>query len=255
MPQLVTITYEDDLAIVTLDRPSALNALNGQLLDDLDVALAAAEQHPDVRVVILTGSHKAFSVGGDLKEENVDPTGRAERMHALALRLLQGYEKITIAAIEGWALGGGLEIAMGCTFRVAAPGARLGLPEIAMGLIPGFGGTQLLPRLVGPARAVALLCDGEPIDAEAAFTIGLVDYVAEAQGAALSCARSYAGRFTRHSSAAQFAARLAVWEGLNLPLDQALAVEHQHLNRLRGTADVPDGILEFRKGRKNVTLP
>lgn len=252
MTQLVTTTIHEDLAILTMDRPSALNALNGPLLDDLDIALNNAEHDSNVRVVILAGGPKAFSVGGDLKEDHANADDRVQRMHGLALRL-QSYAKITIAAIEGWALGGGLEIAMGCTFRVAAPDARLGLPEIAMGLIPGFGGTQLLPRLVGTSRAIAMLCDGVPIDAATALSIGLIEHVADEPGDALACARQVAARFTVHSPAAQHAARLAVVDGLSLPLDQALAAERHHLNALRGTATTHEGILAFRQGRKNVS--
>lgn len=250
---LVDLTLENELAFVTLNRAGALNALNGPLLDELDAALDAAEAAPDVRVVILAGGAKAFSVGGDLKEDHADADVRVQRMHRLALRL-QSYPKVTIAAIEGWALGGGLEIAMGCTFRVAAPGARLGVPEIAMGLIPGFGGTQLLPRIVGPAKAIELLCHGEPVDAEEALRIGLVNRVAAETGGALDCARDFAARFARHVPTAQLAARTAVREGLNLPLDQALAIERREINGLRGDSGVPDGINEFRLGRKNIIL-
>jgi enoyl-CoA hydratase/carnithine racemase len=242
----LTSALDGRCAVITLDRPAALNALNGSLLDALDRALDDAERDSGIRLLILNGGEKAFSVGADLKEDLADPDERVRRMHAFAVRL-RSYPKISIAAIEGWALGGGLEIAMGCTFRVAAPGAMLGLPEIKLGVMPGFGGTQLLPRLIGATRALEMLCDGEAVDAETALAIGLVDRLAESKGDALRCAQDFAKRFVELSPVAQHAARRAVEGGQGLPFDEALAVERRELIRLRGAEPAPEGLRAFRE--------
>lgn len=219
-------------AVVRLNRPRALNALNGELLDALDAALDSLAVHPDLRVVILTGSDSCFSVGADLKEQLEDIDKRIGRMHRLVERL-QTFPCASIAAIEGWALGGGLELAMACTFRVAAPGAKLGLPEIKLGVIPSYGGTQLASRLLGSSRALELLCLGEPIDAARAEQIGLVNWVADAPGKALALALDRAASLAERSPRALAAARQSVREGEGQPLGKALDVEAAASAQLR----------------------
>ncbi len=211
-------------AIVRLTRPKSLNALSGSLLDELDATLDRLVALPELRVIVLTGSETVFSVGADLKEPLDDVGGRVARMHRLVERLAT-FPALSIAAIEGWALGGGLELAMACTFRVAAPGAKLGLPEIRLGVIPSYGGTQLAPRLIGSARALELLCLGEPIDAERAESIGLVNWISKEAGGALALAMDRAAVLAERSKPALAAARQAVREGQMLPLSEGLAVE------------------------------
>lgn len=211
-------------AIVRLMRPAALNALNGELLDELDNALDHLATLPDLRAMIFAGTEKSFSVGADLKEPLADVSERVARMHRLVERLAD-FPAISIAAIEGWALGGGLELAMACTFRVAGPGAKLGLPEIGLGVIPSYGGTQLAPRLIGPSRALELLCLGEPVEAAQAERIGLVNWVASEAGGALALALGRAAVLAERSIPALAAARQAVREGLGLPLTEGLAIE------------------------------
>lgn len=218
------IVQDGRVAVVRLARPGGLNPLNGALLDCLDAALDNLAAQPDLRVLILTGSDKSFSVGADLKEQLPDVGLRVARMHRLVERL-SAFPVMSIAAIEGWALGGGLELAMACTFRVAAQDARLGLPEIKLGVIPSYGGTQLAPRLIGTARALELLCLGEPIDAILAERIGLINWVAEAASGALALALDKAAALAVRDGAALLAARQAVREGHGLPLGEALAVE------------------------------
>jgi len=211
-------------AIVRLARPGGLNPLNGVLLDALDAALDDMAARPDLRVMVLTGSDKSFSVGADLKEPLTDVGQRVARMHAMVERLAT-FPALSIAAIEGWALGGGLELAMACDFRAAAPDAKLGLPEVGLGVIPSYGGTQLTPRLIGPARALELLCLGEPIDAQRAERIGLVNWVAGQPGGALALALDRAAVLAKHQKAALLAARQSLREGEGLTLSEALAVE------------------------------
>ncbi len=231
-------------AVIRLNRPKALNALNGSLLDALDQALDTLESNPDIRVVIVTGNDKSFSAGADLKEESFDRMERIKRMHRLVLRL-RDYTAVSIAAIEGWALGGGLELAMACTFRVAAPGARLGLPEIHLGAIPSYGGTQLASRLLGPVRSLELICTGEPIAAEHAARIGLVNWVAAADGAAVDCALEHAAKFSALSNAALAAARRSVLHGVELSLEDGLTLEAE-TSRAALDGQPPEGIAAFR---------
>lgn len=218
------ILLDGRAAVVRLDRPKSLNALSGPLLDQLDAALDHLDALPELRVVILTGSATCFSVGADLKEPLSDPRERVARMHRLVPRIAE-MRAISIAAIEGWALGGGLELAMACTFRVAAPGAKLGLPEVRLGVIPSYGGTQLAPRLLGSSRALELLCLGEPIDAERAEKIGLVNWLADEAGGALALALDRAALLAERSQPALVAARQSVREGQMLPLREGLEVE------------------------------
>jgi len=166
-------------------------------------------------------------------------------MHRIVERLIE-LPAVSIAAIEGWALGGGLELAMACTFRVAAPGAKLGLPEIRLGVIPSYGGTQLTPRLIGSARALELLCLGEPIDAERAERIGLVNWVADHAGGALALALDRAALLAERAMPALIAARQAVRQGQILPLHDALAVEAAASARLAVEAST-DAAAAFRR--------
>ncbi|WP_068088939.1 enoyl-CoA hydratase/isomerase family protein [Novosphingobium rosa] len=211
-------------AIIRLNRPDALNALNGPLLDALDAALDTIAANPHLRAVILTGGERCFSAGADLKEQLADRLERVRRVHALVLRL-QAFAVPLIAAIEGWALGGGLELAMACTFRVAAPGARLGLPEVHLGAIPSFGGTQLSTRLLGTSRALELLCWGDPLDAAQGLAIGLVNWLAAEDGGALAMALQRAEGLAQRSPEAIGGMLAAVRQGSQLPLALALAIE------------------------------
>lgn len=221
------------IAVLTLNRPKALNALNGPMLDALDAALDAA-LHDRKRAVVLQGSGRAFSAGADLKETHADPMDRVRRVHGLVCRLQQ-LPIITVAAVDGFALGGGLELAMACTFRVAGPNAMMGLPEIKMGMMPGFGGTQLLPRLVGAANALEIMLSGEPLDATAALRLGLVNAISATTADVLPAAIDLADRCSRHDGKAAQAIRTSVASGASLSLKEGLEVEHEQLLRLRSS--------------------
>lgn len=233
------------VAIVRLMRPHVLNALDGPLLDELDHALDNIAARQEVRIMILTGSDICFSVGADLKEELLDREARIARMHGLVERLAS-FPVLSIAAIEGWALGGGLELAMACTFRVAAPDAKLGLPEIKLGVIPSYGGTQLTPRLLGATKALELLCFGEPIGAKKAEKIGLINWLSENKGGALALANERAAMLVRHSPAALLAIRSAVFAGENMALPQSLVVEARISGQLLKAENPPDAAKNFR---------
>ena len=174
----------DGVRVLTIDRPDKLNALNRQTLEALDAAFAAAGEDPAVRAVVLTGSGgKAFVAGADIAEMNALTAIEGREFSLLGQRLMRRIERLpkpVIAMVNGYALGGGLELAMACHLRVAADSARLGQPEVNLGLIPGFGGTQRLLRLAGRAAALELCLLGAPIDAARALQLGLVNRVVPA---------------------------------------------------------------------------
>jgi enoyl-CoA hydratase len=250
-----TLLLERDgaVAIVTINRPEVLNALNSQTLDELRRAVLDLKRDESVRVVILTGAGaKAFVAGADINELAVQtPTGGRE--HALAgqhvFDLLENMGKPVIAAINGYALGGGCELAMACTLRLAADTARLGQPEIALGLIPGYAGTQRLPRLVGKGRAMAIMLTGAPIAADEALRIGLVNLVcpaAELMAEARKLAQQLAG-------AAPIAMRYiitAVNKGIEMSFAEACQYEATLFGLVASTDDMREGTAAFLQKRK-----
>src|SRR6202050_3447910 len=172
----------DGLALVTIRRPEKLNALNRAVISELGEAFRMAAEDDSVKALILTGAgEKAFVAGADIGElAKVDAIGaeRISRRGQEIFRALETLRKPSIAAINGFALGGGLELAMCCSVRIASPNAKLGQPEVKLGIVPGYGGTQRLPRLIGRGRALELLLSGEPVDAAEAYRIGLVNALA-----------------------------------------------------------------------------
>jgi len=241
MVAMVNVQREDDqgVAILTLNRPEALNALDTPMLAELDEHIDAIASD-DSRAFVLTGTGRAFCVGSDLKESISDPSARIGHMHTLVQRL-HDFPKISVAAIPGYALGGGLELALGCTFRIAHPDARFGLPEVKLGLIPAYGATQLVPRLVGERRALDLMLSGDPIDAAMALAWGMIDRVEEdVVGAAAHFARARAG----NKPVAEAAIRAAVLAS-RLPLEEGLAMEHRLAIETASSLDAKAGIAAF----------
>jgi enoyl-CoA hydratase len=250
--QTLLLKVEERVATVTLNRPKVLNALNATLLGELDELFAELALNDAVRVVLLHGAGgKAFAAGADISElSGVDAAagevlaGRTQRI----FRRIETIGKPVIACIDGFALGGGCELAMACTLRLASETARLGQPEIKLGLIPGYGGTQRLPRLVGQGAALKLLLTGAMIDAAEALRIGLVDEVhppEKLMERAVELATLLAGM----PPLAIAAAIEAVGSGADLPLDQALALEASIFGRLCGTEDKREGTQAFLEKR------
>jgi enoyl-CoA hydratase len=250
--QTLLLKVEERVATVTLNRPKVLNALNATLLGELDELFAELTLNDAVRVVLLHGAGgKAFAAGADISElAGVDAAagevlaGRTQRI----FRRIETIGKPVIACIDGFALGGGCELAMACTLRLASETARLGQPEIKLGLIPGYGGTQRLPRLVGQGAALKLLLTGAMIDAAEALRIGLVDEVhppEKLMERAVELATLLAGM----PPLAIAAAIEAVGSGADLPLDQALALEASIFGRLCGTEDKREGTQAFLEKR------
>nr|WP_047165577.1 enoyl-CoA hydratase/isomerase family protein [Sphingomonas sp. Y57] len=247
---IISDGLEGRCAILTLDRPKALNALNGELLDAFDAALDAVEADEGKRAVIIAGKGRAFCAGADLKESGIDAIARVERIHTLMLRLLD-FPKIIVAAIDGFALGGGLELAMACSFRVASPASALGLPEIRMNLIPGYGGTQMLPRLIGAARAVEMILDGQPISAARALEIGLITAMSAEGEPVLDAALALAARYSRHGPEAQHAARRAIWRGAGLSIEDGLRLERELVSEVARSKAAQAGVASFRETGRN----
>jgi len=243
------------LAILTLDRPTVLNALNAAAFAELDVALDVLASDPAVRVVLLTGAgDRAFAAGADIRELvqlNADQ-GRSFALRGQAVfRKIEKLGKPVIACIQGFALGGGCELAMACTLRLAADNARLGQPEVKLGIIPGYGGTQRLPRLVGRGAALKLLLTGATVDAPEALRIGLVDEVAPA-ALLMQRAEALALEIAANAPLAIAETMRAVDQGLDLPLDDALDREAACFGRLCGSADKAEGTEAFLAKRRPV---
>jgi enoyl-CoA hydratase/carnithine racemase len=248
---LASFEAHDAVAILTLDRPK-VNALSGALIDDLAAAVETAAS-PAIRCVILTGAPH-FAAGADITEFKaaMDAGGSAAdvgiRLSAVC-DLIEGLEKPVIAAVRGFALGGGLELAMSCDFRFFAEDARVGQPEIKLGIIPGAGGTQRLPRLVGLARARDLVFSGRMVEPDEALAIGLADRVVPVDSLldeALASAVEWAAGPTR----ALGIAKRVMNRGLGLPLSEALALEGAGFVEAFETGDAVEGVDAFLEKRK-----
>jgi enoyl-CoA hydratase/carnithine racemase len=249
----VHVEQRGEAAVLRLDRPK-VNVLSAALLRDLaDVVRDLGAAPP--RALVLWGGEHSFSAGVDIAELADDATAPLVlRSFGEALDLLASFPRATIAAITGFALGGGLELALACDFRVVGEDARLGLPEVGLGVIPGGGGTQRLPRLLGPARAKELVLSGRSVGAGEAVRIGLAEEVA-APAEVLPAAIDFASRFTSRSPTAQAAAKRAIDQGLELPLEEALALEGDLFEEVRRSADGQAGMRAFLAHKLPASAP
>jgi enoyl-CoA hydratase len=241
------------VAVLTINRPQVLNALSTQTLDDLRRAVLELKHDPAIRVVIITGAgEKSFVAGADINELAVQPPVQGKE-HALrgqhVFDLIENMGKPVIAAINGYALGGGCELAMACTLRVAADSARLGQPEINLGIIPGYGATQRLPRLVGKGVALDLLLTGRQITAQEAQQIGLVNRVVPAAGLMADVRALAAELAAKAPVAAQYIIE-AVNRGLEVSFDKAQFLEATLFGLVASTDDMREGTAAFLAKRK-----
>lgn len=247
------VERDGPVAIVTVNRPAALNALNAATVDEIGRAMAALRDDEGVRAIVLTGAgEKAFVAGADIKElATLSPV--AGRDYALrgqrVFDLIERMGKPVVAAINGFALGGGNELAMACTVRLAADTAKLGQPEVKLGLIPGFAGTQRLARLVGKGRALELILTGDAIDAQEAWRIGLVNRVVPAADL-LAEARTLAHRLAAGPPIALRYALDAVQHGLEMPFEEAAGLEATLFGLTASTDDMREGTRAFVEKRK-----
>ena len=247
------IERDGAVAIVTVNRPKVLNALNTQTLDELRRAILDLKRDDGVRVVILTGAgEKSFVAGADINElATQSPT--TGREHALAgqhiLDLVEHMGKPVIAAINGYALGGGCELAMACTIRIAADTAKLGQPEINLGLIPGYAGTQRLARIAGRGRALELLLTGDQISAADAHRLGLVNRVVPAADLMAEAKKLAAALAAKAPIAVRYILE-AVHKGVEMPLPQAQVFEATLFGLVASTEDMREGTTAFLEKRK-----
>jgi enoyl-CoA hydratase len=249
--ELLTFAVADRIATITVNRPDKLNALNDALMAELGEAIDEAVRRDDVGAVLLTGAGRAFVAGADITELQgqtaVEGKARAERGQR-TFRRFEVSPKPTLAAVNGFALGGGCELAMACHLRIASDKAKFGQPEVKLGLVPGYGGTQRLPRLVGKGRALELLLTGEMIDAAEAYRIGLVNRVVGGEEL-LDVARAVLAGMLKQAPLALAHCIEAVDRGLALPLDDAIALEAAHFGLLSATADKAEGMRAFLEKR------
>jgi enoyl-CoA hydratase len=255
MPTTLLFELSDGIARVTINRPDKLNALNTTVIAELGDAVTRVETDAGVRGVILTGSgQKAFVAGADISElAGQGPIeGKARSMLGQQVfRRLERCGKPVIAAVNGFALGGGCELAMACHIRIAAEHAKFGQPEVKLGIGPGYGGTARLPRLVGKGRALELLLTGEMIDAAEAYRVGLVNRVVPADKL-LTESEALLRTILGNGPLAIRACLEAVDAGLDTSLDQALLLEANHFGLLSATEDMREGTKAFLEKRKPV---
>lgn len=248
----VKVDIAERVALLTIDRQEKLNALNSEVLDELLSALEQVSRDEQAGVIIVTGAGpKAFVAGADIGElAGLSPAaGRAHALKGQAVfRKLETLGKPVIAAINGFALGGGCELALACTMRVASENARFGQPEVKLGLLPGFGGSQRLPRLVGEGRAMEICLTGEPIDAQEAYRIGLVNKVVPV-GEAVAGARQIAKKILGSGPVAVAHTMEAIHHGLDLPLAEGLFLEATLFGLCASTSDMKEGTLAFLEKR------
>lgn len=246
----LTLEVEDGVAFLTLARPDALNALHGELLLEVGMALDLLEADPDVRALVLAGEGRGFCAGADLAgfADLDDPfSGREASLSGQdVVNSLAALPFPVVAALHGFAVGGGLELTLACDLRVAAPGTRLGLPETTRGLIPGYGGTQRLPRLVGEAHALDLILTGRLVDSDEALAMGLVSRLADDPR---SEAEALARAMMRNAPVALGLAKEAIVRGLDGTLAQGLEIEADLFGLVVTTEDRAEGIASFLEKR------
>ncbi len=250
--ELTTLSYEvrDNVALITIERPEALNALNDEVLYELGVAFELAEADLGVRALVITGSGRAFVAGADIVNLQKLSDTFSGREAALGgqdvMNTLASLPIPTIAAVNGFALGGGLELALAADLRVASREAKLGLPEVGLGLIPGYGGTQRLPRLIGPSRALDLILTGRHVGADEALHLGLVNRVVDN---ALEGAMALAQLTVKNAPIALGLAKEAVVRGLDMTINQGLEVEADLFGMAASSEDATEGTTAFLEKR------
>ena len=247
----IELSRHEECALIRLNRPQALNALSFALLRELGQVLDAVAES-DARALLVTGAgEKAFCAGadiGELTERTLVEQKRGAELGQAVMAKLDRLPIPSVALVNGYAFGGGLELAMACTFRLATPNAKMGLPEIRLGLIPGYGGTQRLPRLVGEARALEMIMTGRSVDARTALDWGLVNRVVES--GPLESALAFVREFAGHSLPVLGFARDAVRRALDTPLPEGLKIEADLSTLAYQTADAAEGMAAFMAKRQ-----
>lgn len=251
--QFIQIAVEEGIAVLKINRPP-VNALGRQLLDEFSQAFNQFQQDAQVKVVILASAiQNVFVAGVDLKEmaqlktpeEMLDVIHRGQTV----FNQIERSEKPVIAAIQGACVGGGQELVMACHIRIASDRTRFAQPEITLGIIPGFGGSQRLPRIIGPSRAAELILTGDLITPQEAFRLGLVNHVVS-DGALLKTAKEIAKKIARHGLPAIRASLRAITKGLDVSLEEGLKIEENEFKSIASTNDMKEGIRAFLEKRQ-----
>lgn len=248
----IIVEKEDGIGILTMNRPDVFNAISEELIDEVRDALIEINQDEEIKVLIITGAGKGFQAGADIKELSQMTPMAILRWNEGLVRNIAAIEELrqpVIAAINGLALGGGLELALGCQIRIAVAGAKLGLPEVKLGIIPGTGGTQRLPRIIGKGRAYEMLLTGDPIDAEEGFRIGLINKVVP-KGEVLNAAVEMARKIADNGPIAVELCKDAVEMGMDMPLENAVQYSQKNCVLCFSTEDMKEGTMAFIEKRK-----
>lgn len=249
----VDLRLDDEIAYLVLNRPEKLNALNRRMLSELETVLGDVQRSPARGVIVSGAGDRAFCAGADIEELLDRPLlqTREETLFGQAvMNRLANLGRPTVAVLDGFAFGGGLELALACWFRVGTPKTRVGLPEIKLGLIPGYGGTQRLPRLVGSRVALDLITTGRTVASEEALEIGLLDRVLEGDADVHVAARSLLEELLSHSLPALNMARKAVLEGMEMTCEEGLRLEEQCSSMLYQLTDSTEGMSAFVEKRR-----
>jgi enoyl-CoA hydratase len=249
--ETITFAVAERVATITVNRPDKLNALNQQTIGDLKTAIDEARYRDDVGAVLLTGAGRAFVAGADISELEALDEASAKALATHGQEVFRRFEtspKPTLAAVNGFALGGGCELAMACHLRIASEVAKFGQPEVKLGLVPGYGGTQRLSRLVGQGRALQMLLSGDMIDSHEAHRIGLVNRVV-AGGDLLGASKHLLHVILANAPLAVARCIELVDRGLDLPLEEALALEAEAFGALAVTEDKREGTRAFLEKR------
>src|SRR5512136_1161539 len=249
----VLVSFEGEVGIVAVNRPRALNALNTETLNDIQAGIQEVKDHVEVKVLIVTGGgEKAFVAGADIEEMkgmNSIEALNFSRLGHLTMKMIQDFDRPVIAAVNGYALGGGTEIAIACDFVYASENARFGLPEVTLGIFPGFGGTQRLPRLIGKGRAKELIMTGKMVTAQEAYQMGIVNRVFP-QASLMEETKKVALQIAANGAIGVRLAKMAVDTGFNMDLTEALTLESFAFSFGFTTEDQKEGMSAFVEKRK-----
>ncbi len=248
----IIVDKEDGVGIVKMNRPDALNALNTETLQELEKAFAHLGESGDVKVIIITGEGKAFVAGADIaemKDMSADEAKAFSQKGQKVFDLIARIDKPVIAAVNGFALGGGCELAMACDIRIASEKAKLGQPEVNLGIIPGFAGTQRLARLVGAAKAKELIFTGDLIDAQTAHSVGLVNQMVPAEKLMDVC-MEIAKKIASKGPTAVKLAKKVIDEGIQVNLDDGTTLESDRFAECFAGGEAKEGMSAFLEKRK-----
>ncbi len=250
--KILQLEVQDNIGILTIKRPEALNALNSDFFTEINSMLDELEKNDTLRVLIITGYGKAFVAGADIAEMSGFNVEQGKKFSETGQRTFDRFEKLpfpVIAAINGFALGGGMELSMACDIRIASSKAKLGQPEVGLGLIPGYAGTQRLPRLIGLGNALYLLMTGEMISAEEAFRMGLVQKVSEPENL-LDEALKIAKTIAKQGKNAVKQVKFTTYQGLTMSLAEGQKLEAENFGKLFETDETKEGLSAFLEKRK-----